>query len=621
VLAAATCERSVIWLVAPERGAARLGCDASCRDKAVHCEEGNAPVHQLDLAAANPCPFCNHMLNCPRAMKPRDECLEFWPLSAPEKRALRIEAPWHRDARRAALSRREVRDVIERWEAGEQVADDDYLMLREGLNRAAEDQADVYWYVLSQLLRPHIKRLLLDAVSYYRTPLSIAYLVPRAFTALKGAIVVASEAMVRGDTSVRVPSHFERIVLECLKYFLFGLTGQQLAKLPRDARHFKSAVEQEWREVLGYGNGFYGFTVIPRVSILDLVRYQQLGGGDDLVSWSIGNWVLWTMTAFPVPVQLVVPGFKDKALKARLKAMYEPLVHSFAWRLRKRAKVVLGSWRDVPGHEDVLGELRALLDSLIDEYDFMYGKPEAQLSSVGAIGWASSPELRERLDRQLKQAGLPISSRDLVHVGFARYVAGKFEEHLRQHYPIDEAEFGDAEKAAGTLGEADSEEAEAFMEDSARTKETSDVGKGVPVALEREGTKYLYLRQMTYATGIEMERLRTWMKRGYLPDLRVRDIDPGAARRLLNRRVLPWTNEMIERIDGLASEKRVGWPDSAKRLYSLGEAAALLGIDRRTLYRWRKKGRLTTVKVGGKIFVSGEELQRLGNDTRTDGDK
>ena len=566
---------------------------------------------ELDLAAANPCPFCNHMFECPHSMQPRDACLEFWPLSAPEKRALRMEAPWHHDARRVALSRPEVRKVVERWEAGQQVTDDEYLMLREGLNRAAEKEADVYWYVLNQLLRPHIKRLLLDAVPYYRTPVNIGWLVPRAFTALRGAIVVANEGMVRGDTSVRVPSHFERIVLECIKYFLFGLTGQHLAELPREEEAFKAAVEREWRAVLRYGNGFYGFTVIPRVGILDMVRYQQLGGGDDLVSWSMGNWVLWTMTAFPVPVQLVVPRFREKALKDRLKAMYEPLVHSFAWRLRKRAKAVLGSWRDVPEHEGLVGELRALLDTLIEKYYFMYGKPDAQLSSVGAIGWASSPELRERLDRQLREAGLPLSSRDVVHVGFARYAVGKFGEHLRECYPLDEAESEDAEQAVGTLGEAHDEGGEVFMADSARTRKKSDVSEGVPVALERKGTKYLYLRQMAWAFGLQTERLRTWIRRGYLPDLRVRDIDPSAGARLLNRRVLPWTNQMTATIERLKLEKDAARAKSAEGLYSLEEAAADLGMTVRTLYNWRERGCLKTTQLGQRVFVAGEDLERL----------
>jgi len=570
----------------------------------------------LDLAASNPCPFCNHLCECPYALQPRDECLELWPLGRPEHRRLHDADPRQAKWKRIALANPEVREVVEDWQSGEQVSDEAYLALRELINRAATDEAaEAYWHVMGELLGPKLGRCLLDAAGYYDIPIADRSLHESYAHATRGAVIIANDYMVRGDTSVPVPSHFERIVLEGFKILLWGLTGQQLAELPEKEDAFKAAVERGWREVLGYGNGFYGFTVVPRIGILDMVRYQQLGGGDDLVSWSMANWVLWTMTAFPVPVQLVVPEFREKALKDRLKAMYEPLVHTFPWRLRKRAKVVLGGWRDVAKHEHVVGELRALLDTLIDEYDFMHGKPKAQLSSVGAIGWASSPELRERLDRQLKEAGLPISSRDLAHVGFARYVAGKFEEHLREHYPIDEAEFGDAEKAPGTLGEADSEEGEAFMEDSARTEETSDVGDGVPVALERKGIRYLYIRQMAYATGIEMERLRTWMKRGYLPDMRVRDIDPGAARHIRNRRVLPWTNEMIETIDRLKLEKDAMQVKSAEGLYSLDEAAVALGVTVRTLHKWRKRGRVRTTELGHRVFVPVEEVERLRRET------
>lgn len=38
------------------------------------------------------------------------------------------------------------------------------------------------------------------------------------------------------------------------------------------------------------------------------------------------------------------------------------------------------------------------------------------------------------------------------------------------------------------------------------------------------------------------------------------------------------------------------------------EVAALLGLNRNTIYRWLRQGTLTRIRLGGSTFVNGQEL-------------
>ncbi len=392
-------------------------------------------MHEWDVAASNPCPFCRELEVCPRAQEPSDRCLEFWPLGQPRHRELNDEDRDGQRWKRIALGNGEVRSIVEQWQSGAQVQDDQYLCLRSLINEApTDDAADGYWYVLLEMLTPKAFRYIEDALQHYGIGEPSDRFLAAASALLRGSVIVARESLVTGDTSVPVPSHFERIVFEGFKTFLFALARMPFLKLPRDDDDaLKQGVEEEWRRVLRYGNGFHGFTVYPRIRIEDLVRYQQLGGGDDLVSWSISNWVIWSMTAFPHPAQTRAPRFGERVFGDRLVRMYEPLVQSYATKIRRRLR---GSEKDqpLPPKREVAIALRALLRKLIDEYDFMHGKPkDAVLSSVGAIGSESSAGWRDELEGRFAEFGLPFRAQDVVHVGFARYVVTKFQEHLREH--------------------------------------------------------------------------------------------------------------------------------------------------------------------------------------------
>jgi DNA-binding transcriptional MerR regulator len=569
------------------------------------------PMHEWDIAASNPCPFCFGMELCPMAHNPSDQCLEFWPLGRPQHRALTGGAPDERRWRAMLLSNPGVEQIIEHWLSGAQVSDTQHLHLRSLTYSAPfQDAANAYWYLFTEMLYPKTARYLEHAIGYYGlsepSPIKLA----QVSAALRGGVATANEYMVRNDSSVRVPSHFERIVFEALKTMIFILFGVSFLRLPRATHPFRREVEREWRRVLCYGNGLYGFTVFPRIHMEDLVRYQLLRDKTPLVSWSISNWVIWSMTAFPSPVQIVCPEFGHRAFGVRLRRMYEPLVQSYATKLVTRAERIDGQ-RDAPKRADVVGELQALLSHLIEEYDFNYGKPDAMLSSVGTIGPESSPRWREDLDQRFGELGLPFRAHDVAHVGFPRYVVGKFEEHLRESYRWNAAEFGQADRQSGVILEGTGEAAEVFAEETKRTRRKSDAGPSIPVAFEKGGMRYLYIEQMAMACGVTVDQLRNWDRRGCLETLRVRDIDPGAPATIANRRVYPYTEEMLSQIKELAERKDMLQADPREGLLSRQEAADRLGISTRTLDNWRKDGRIAEVKIEHRVFISEDEVERL----------
>lgn len=569
-------------------------------------------MHEWDVAASEPCVFCSRLHHCPRELKVHEACLELWPLGRPQHRALPDRQPQQRDWNRIAMANAEVRRIVEHWEAGEQVTDQQYLRLRSLISGAAtKEAADAYWHVMAALLLPKAGYYALDAAQYYGLKV-LDRAVRAAFARLlSGCVIIANEFMVMNDDCVAVPSHFERIVLECLKVFLFGLARCPFRDLPQEDGAFGEAVEDEWRRVLEFGNGLHGFTVHPCIHMDDLVRYQQLRDRDHLVSWSISSWVIWSMTAFPHPVQTLAPRFGEKAFGERLVRMHESLVQSFATKICGRLEWVEGGHDEIK-RRAVEGSLRALLWKLIDGYDFGRGKPkEAMLSSVGAVAPESSPALREALRARLDEFGLPFAVRDIVHIGFARYVVAKFEQWVREMYPPNQPVFAPGYEGGPALTEGSGDAAEAFAEETRKGRRKRDRSEGIRVACRAAGIDYLFRRQMAFVCRVSPDQLLKWDRSGELRALRLRDVDPFAAESVADRRVYPHTPEMIEQIEGLRDRKQALQAESCPGMLSRKQAAEALGISTRKLDQMRQAGAIATERVGHRVFIPEAEVERI----------
>ena len=174
-------------------------------------------------------------------------------------------------------------------------------------------------WAAGQILRSLRLRHEGDAVAYYHAPgLTLRTLMAAAPLAFRGALVVCRDDIVAADIASPVRSSFERLFGDAFKYILWGLLGGPMGQMPADDGAFQDAVEVEWRKVLQYGNGLYGLSVIPMVPTLDLVRYQELGGRDKVVSRGIAEYFMLLLGAFPPLVAHVLPQLGEAAFRRRL---------------------------------------------------------------------------------------------------------------------------------------------------------------------------------------------------------------------------------------------------------------------------------------------------------------
>ncbi len=54
--------------------------------------------------------------------------------------------------------------------------------------------------------------------------------------------------------------------------------------------------------------------------------------------------------------------------------------------------------------------------------------------------------------------------------------------------------------------------------------------------------------------------------------------------------------------------------DIAAHFYTLTQAAERLGVERHTVWRWIKAGKLDAQKVGGVVFIERQAVERMARD-------
>lgn len=557
-----------------------------------------------------PCPLCHRVFDCPFDEQYRRECLDFWPLGRVPRRQLEA-APGEEHFRTEALSIPWVRPILEKWQAGGQVTDEEYLRLRAAAFRLGTQKVEsVYLYVLRQLLRVGLTRHTEDAIFYYglqpRLPAwgSLSAIVP---SAVDIALFIARDELVDLDASAPVISHFERVVYEVFRILFYAFIGVRSLTMPEDNEAFLDRFETEWARAMSYGNGYYGLTVIPLLSIEDMVRYQQLGGRRRAVSRSMVEYLIVQMDVFPLVVQLVAPRFREVALKKRLVAMFDPLAGSCAsdaeWRLKYAGE------EETPSEPQLLKEeMSAVVSAAIDEYRFMHGKGGGVPDAVGMLGINASYDLRRWIELVLGELGLPIEVSQLVHVNAARYIGARLRAHLREYYPVRKMSTVSLNQPVtedgSTLGD--------LVADSGEDAADKSATHHVSVAYTVEGVQYLYIEAMAGHVHVSEDRLRHWDQEGTLKALRVRDILPDIGGKIeANRRVYPYTRKMVETIKALASRKKQRASHLKEGEFTRAEAAAFLHVSYRTLQRMEDRGEARPIRPDGKPIYTQEEIHHL----------
>lgn len=573
-----------------------------------HADESND-----HLVLTVPCPLCRYVFNCPFAGRPRDECLDLWPLGRPSARHLIAATPQQAAWREQALRVGWLREILEAWQSGERISDEQYLKLHRGVLAGLPDQVDArITYVLENLLFRRAWRHMHDAIKYYGISLSNRAKLSAAWNiGLAGAVAVADEDLIVLDADSPVQSHFERLFSDFFCWLLLGMFEVEHLTLPEDPEEFVKRFGQEWRRVLQYGNGYFGFTIIPTISILDMVRYQKMGGQDKIVSNSVANYLIWTMDTFPPGSQLVLPELREVAFKRRLMAMFEPLVEACVSEAKRRLKFWPNEERQV--HRSQLREeFTAVLSHAIDEYDFMYGKRGTPEDAAGIVGVSASPYLRQWTDKALQALGLAVTSQDLAHVSVAHFLSTRLRQHLREHHPVTPRDSAASVSIDAPLGEAGSSLAESVQSTSGILKSSPPAGNSKVVACEVDGVKYLFIDEMALLCGVTSKQLRHWEDSGLVHAQRLGDIAPEHRGKVSAQwRVYPYTPQMIEKIRVTALRRATRCADLAEDEYNRSGAARVLGYSAKTLKRWEKQGIAQPIWRDNRPIYRVEEIQRL----------
>lgn len=583
-----------------------------------------------------PCPLCQHVFECPFARQPREECLDLWPLASLGRGRRREADGLDPGMRQAANADGLLRAVLEAWEGGGHPSDGQYLALRaralEGYPEAVPDPR-VIW-VLRTVLGGLTDQLAGDAIDYYGLrpadpkdrERALSRLLEAAKTAFEGALVLVRDDMVALDTDAPVGSHFERLFGDCFRLILWRLLGVEELTLPDAAEALKDAVEGEWLRALRYGNGLYGLSVVPRVSILDLIRYQELHEAEPVISRSIAEYYMLLLSTFPHLVQLVAPQFGEVVTRQRLAPMFEPLVRRCAWRAVKRLRMTDGE--AVP-HGDrgvVEQQFRGVLVDALQGYDFLHGKTVGPAGVAGQVGTSGSPEARARLQEALAFLDLTQTPHDLTHVNVARFVQARLDDHLRTHYPVPDRNASrqqslDAvadEGGEGTVGDQVAGPrslepgTEADADDPNDWLGTTGAQVSEVFACAVNGVRYRFTDEMARRAGVTSDQLRRWDTRGDLPAQRLGDLEPSRQDTpCADWRVYPETPEMVAAIRELADRKARRRTGMAQDEYTRTGAARILGVAPKTLERWEKDGIATPLRRGTRLVYTEEEITRL----------
>ena len=579
-----------------------------------------------------PCPLCRHVHDCPFSQQPRDECLDMWPLGQPSKRTIQgLDMPAADEMLGLVSANDELTDLLCAWERGDLLSDEQYLRLRDiAITRYQDRRHEVAAFWVAMQLLAHVwGQCRRDAAKYYPIDAFPRKAINAASRqAIRGALVVCRDDIVAADEASPVRSKFERLFGDAFKCILWGLLGGPRMQMPAEDDAFREAVEVGWAEVLGYGNGLYGLSVIPMIPTLDLVRYQELGGRNRVVSRGIAEYFMLLLGAFPPLVAHVVPQLGEVAFRRRLGIMFEPMVKRYAWEALQREQA-LGDGSDTRrvGLEEAF---REVLAHALDSYDFTFGKEVGPEGVAGMLGMSADPELREQVAAAMAHLQQPQTPRDITPVGITHYVKARMDERLREAHPARPPEHGLSVSISEPTRPADDLSLEKVLSSRKKTPDALIAGLSgdrdcdrdwlgtsaaeVPdvVACEVDGVIYRFADEMARACGVTTDQLRRWDGLGDLPAQRLADVDPSkAGTPAANWRVYPHTGETVGRVRQLAVEKAARRGKMADNEFTRAAAARVLRITAKTLGRWEKSGKAQPIWRDGKPIYTEEEIHRL----------
>lgn len=415
------------------------------------------------------------------------------------------------------------------------------------------------------------------------------------------------------EANTKQGSDWSRLLIDQIRFMLWGLHRcKHIDFSGKSDSEFRRLFEQEWRELLQYQDGFYGFRVIPNISIQDMVRYQNTPHGDAIIRRAISAYLTHQATEYPHWIKPLSGKFTEVAFERRIRECYRPLVESLAdeamenLTAAERSKAsnhhTSTNWQKM--RNDVLEQLWQQYEAARDDYQFYWNAPGRQrpLGKIGFVGLQDVP-IKEKLDALMEQQGLPFRTRDISEVAFAHFIRERLRNWVESVYPADRPHYREVSLDSEQSGNGRPLQ-EVLSGQSSWNADANTMHAPTSTVEGIDGIAYITIYQAAERAGMTVDQLRRLDKKGFLPCKRVKDVCQK-----------PWTLTGGTRLYPLTAEGdralQLAKARLAKHSSQLeGEevdrktAAKLVGVSPAALCKWEAQG-LVQPGRKGKIVVYG----------------
>jgi hypothetical protein len=496
--------------------------------------------------------------------------------------------------------------IFLRWRRGIIPSDSDFLQIREqALHPDYFGTTDEPVYFLVDILGEPLAQMASDYVSYYLTrrgellpgqlittlPFGLVLLLQAAL----GRVILhaAPEAIHENAT---IGSEWSRFVLEHMRQMLFKfLDCHQLDLTSRPDQEFRRTFEKEWKILLAYQDSLYGFRVIPKLSLEDMMRYQQLKKGDPQIRRTISTYITHQATEYPHLLHPYAPELAEKDYESLLRRMYDPLIQTTVRQALKNSSVLHENRQQI--RADLLKEVEEQFQQARQAFSFYWEKAvkERPLGKIGFLSYPQTSEGQKELDALLQQRTLPYTSRDFMEVSFATYIRQRLRSWLESTYPADKQTDNEI-----SIQQAPTDSDRALEEELSQEDGVWNEARHTPTpeVFGPDGTGYFTVKQAARYYGLSVDQLRRFDREGFLPAYRVRDIFEKPYPLKPDMRLYAVTEETRQAIEVIKARLAKHSTHLQGQEVDRKTAAMLLGVHVTVLRKLENEGRLQPLRRG-----------------------
>jgi hypothetical protein len=567
----------------------------------------------IELPIWTDCRRCQRLKQCPTSFPANDQCAYPDDHSLGAEHTLVISPTFSNHYSRLLDKDAEIASVFHRWRRGIIPSDADFLLLRErALHADHFMKGDAPIFMIRDILHEPQSLMAQDYIAYYLRPSnaphdiynSLRHVTEVELSAL-GLVVYNAWPLLIAENA-RMGSEWSRFVLDQVKLLLWHLLGCKHPDLSSlSDRDFRQRFEKEWKELLQYQDSFYGFRIIPKLSLKDMERYQALKHGNPEIRRAISIYITHQATEYPHLFKPYAPNITEVAYERRLRRLYDPLINAIVNQALNNIEATYQDRKRL--RPDVLKQVEEVFLNARQNFSFYWEKSGQQrpAGKQGLVGFPQNSKDQAAIDELLKQRGIPFTSRDFMEVSFATYIRQQLRSWLNRTYGPD--------KPAETPFSLQQTVAQGSMQLEDRIAETAgawDEANQVlrPSIVATDGTGYFTIQQAAQYHGLTVDQLRWLDREGILPAQRVDQVFSLPYPQKPKVRIYPATEEMRKIIQTVKARLAKHSSHLQGEELDRNTAASMLGVPVTVLRKLESKGELNPPRRGRIVVYDASTL-------------